>query len=290
MNKVENAVIMAAGTSSRFAPLSYEKPKPLIEVKNEILIERQIRQLQAAGIHKIYIVTGYKAEQFQYLKDKFGVALLYNPEYYTRNNNGSIWAAKDVICNTYICSGDNYFSENPFSHMEPSAYYSAVYSPGPTNEWCIKTDAAGTICSVQIGGKDSWYMLGHAFWDADFSATFLSILEKEYKLPKTADMLWEAIYIRHISELPMSIKQYPDGVIHEFDTLDELRAFDPSYRDDTKSKILKSVAEALLVPESDLREITAIKGNNRLAAGFSFTCNGRNFLYDYASRKLWEDI
>ena len=43
---VDNAVIMAAGTSSRFAPLSYEKPKALIEVKGEILIERQLRQLQ----------------------------------------------------------------------------------------------------------------------------------------------------------------------------------------------------------------------------------------------------
>ena len=38
--KVDNAIIMAAGTASRFAPLSYEKPKALIEVKGEILIER----------------------------------------------------------------------------------------------------------------------------------------------------------------------------------------------------------------------------------------------------------
>ena len=36
MIKVDNAIIMAAGTSSRFAPLSYEKPKALIEVKGEI--------------------------------------------------------------------------------------------------------------------------------------------------------------------------------------------------------------------------------------------------------------
>lgn len=46
MIKVKNAVIMAAGTSSRFAPLSYEKPKALIRVKGEVLIERQIMQLR----------------------------------------------------------------------------------------------------------------------------------------------------------------------------------------------------------------------------------------------------
>lgn len=47
---VDNAVIMAAGTSSRFAPISYEKPKALINVKGEILIERQIKQLYDVGI------------------------------------------------------------------------------------------------------------------------------------------------------------------------------------------------------------------------------------------------
>lgn len=57
-NKVDNAVIMAAGTASRFAPLSYEKPKALIEVRGEILIERQIRQLLEVGIKEIILVVG----------------------------------------------------------------------------------------------------------------------------------------------------------------------------------------------------------------------------------------
>ena len=46
--KVDNAIIMAAGLSSRFAPLSYEKPKGLYGVKGEILIEREIEQLKSA--------------------------------------------------------------------------------------------------------------------------------------------------------------------------------------------------------------------------------------------------
>ena len=85
MYTVDNAVIMAAGTSSRFAPLSYERPKALLEVKGEILIERQIRQLREAGILEIYVVVGYKAEQFNYLKDMFGVKIIRNNEYLSRN-------------------------------------------------------------------------------------------------------------------------------------------------------------------------------------------------------------
>ena len=44
--KVNNAVILAAGPSSRFVPLSLEMPKGLFKVKDEVLIERQIKQLQ----------------------------------------------------------------------------------------------------------------------------------------------------------------------------------------------------------------------------------------------------
>ena len=104
--KVNNAIIMAAGTASRFAPLSFEKHKALIEVKGEILIERQIRQLQEAGIKEIIVVTGYMAEQFEYLKEKYKVILIHNPDYLIRNNNSSIHAAKNYLKNSYICSSD----------------------------------------------------------------------------------------------------------------------------------------------------------------------------------------
>ena len=46
--RVDNAVILAAGASTRFIPLSLEQPKGLFEVKGEKLIERQIQQLKAA--------------------------------------------------------------------------------------------------------------------------------------------------------------------------------------------------------------------------------------------------
>lgn len=286
MSKVDNAVIMVAGTSSRFAPLSCERPKALVEVRGEVLIERQVRQLQCSGIRQIYIVTGYMAEQFEYLKGKYGVTLIHNPEYLTRNNNGSIWAARNVIRNTYICSGDNYFTENPFESEVESAYYSAFYAQGSTKEWCMEIDSEGYIQSVQIGGEDAWYMLGHVFWDAAFSSRFLTFLEHEYSLPETADKLWETIYIEHIHELPMRIRKYPDGMIYEFDTLDELRAFDPSYIKNTRSTILKSVALKLNAEESELHEITALRGANNTATGFTFFCKGKRFAYDYDHQKL----
>lgn len=277
MPKVDNAVIMAAGTSSRFAPLSYEMPKALLEVKGEILIERQICQLRQAGIPAIYIVTGYKAEQFGYLRDKYGVQLIHNPDYLTRNNHSSIWAVREILGNTYVCSADNYFSRNPFTPEVDEAYYAAVYADGYTDEWCMQEDAQGYISSVTIGGEKAWYMLGHTFWDERFSGGFLSILEKEYDLPETADKLWEKIFMAHLDTLKMKIRRYPADEIFEFDTLDELRLFDKSYQTDSRSAIMRAAAEKLHVAEGDIVNVRSMRGATTMAAGFSFDCRGEHY-------------
>lgn len=284
--KVNNAIIMAAGTASRFAPLSYEIPKALIEVKGEVLIERQIRQLRQAGIEEVIIVTGYKAEKFEYLKEKYDVILVHNPNYLTRNNNSSIYVARNYLKNTYICSSDNYFLENPFESEVDDTYYSAIYVEGETSEWCI-SEENGIIKNVVVGGKNSWIMLGHAFWSKEFSKKFISILEKEYDFPETIDKLWESIYIDHIDELRMNIRKYPDEYVFEFDTLDELRKFDNSYVEKTKSSILKSIATRLGIEEKDIKNVKSFNGSNNAAAGFTFDA-GHKYKYYYGTQEMKE--
>lgn len=283
---VDNAVIMAAGTASRFAPLSYERPKALIEVKGEILIERQIRQLREAGIHEIIVVVGYMKEQFLYLRDKLGVRIVENNDFLTRNNNASIYAVKECLRNTYICSSDNYFPVNPFESEVEDSYYAAIYSEGETKEWCMTEDADGYIDSVRIGGNNAWYMLGHAFWNETFSRKFLEILEQVYDLPETADMYWESIYIAHLDELKMKMRRYPEGSIFEFDTLDELREFDPSYIGNTRSRILAAVAGELKCPERDIVHVNSYKADDNAAAGIQFEVHGIAYEYNYKSCKI----
>jgi len=286
MYKVNNAIIMAAGTSSRFAPLSYEMPKALIEVKGEVLIERQIKQLLNVGIKNVYIVTGYKSEMFEYLTDKYGVKLIHNPDYLIRNNNASIWVARHVLGNTYVCSADNYFRVNPFESDVKDAYYSAVYSNGVTAEWCMDEDEEGNISNVTVGGSASWYMLGHTFWSESFSNKFIEILEKEYNLPATKDKLWEKIFIEHLDELKMKIRKYEGNVVFEFDTLDELRVFDASYNVDTRSSIIKNLALEIGCKEADIIKIVAIKNDTAEAVGFEFECIDKHYQYFYETKSL----
>lgn len=284
--KVDNAIIMAAGTASRFAPLSFELPKALIDVRGEVLIERQIKQLKEAGIDEVIIVTGYKAEQFEYLIEKYGVKLVHNPDYLTRNNNSSIWVVREYLRNSYICSSDNYFFDNPFEAEVDDSYYSSIYVEGETNEWCIKEDD-GRIKDVVVGGNDSWVMLGHVFWSEEFSKKFISILEEEYDKAETADKLWETIYIDHIDELDMKIRKYPADFIFEFDTLDELREFDESYKANTRSSIIKGICKTLGVNESDVIKLKSFKDENNAAAGFTFEVD-KKYKYYYKTKKMEE--
>ena len=268
--RVTGAVIMAAGLSSRFAPISYERPKGTLKVRGEILVERQIRQLHEAGITNIALVVGYKKEYFFYLADKYGVDIVVNREYSTRNNNGSLWLVKDRLDNTYVCSSDDYFTTNPFEPYVYKAYYSANYVEGPTDEWCIKTGPGDRITGATVGGADAWVMLGHVYFDRVFSAKFREILEQVYHLPETVSKLWESIYLDHIKSFDMVIRRYPDGVIHEFDSVDELRSFDPLFMENVDSEVFDHIADTLGCAKSEIRDFYPLKqGITNLSCHFA---------------------
>lgn len=268
--KVDNAVIMAAGLSSRFAPISYEKPKGVLKVRGEVLIERQIEQLHDAGIEDITVVVGYKKEYFFYLRKKYGVTLVNNDEYASRNNNGSLWRVRERLGNTYVCSSDDYFTQNPFDAYVFKAYYSAQYAEGETKEWCMETGAGGRITKVTVGGADSWYMLGHVYFDRAFSQRFVKILEEEYDRPETTDMLWEDLYVEHIKELDMVLRPYPAGVINEFDSLDELRAFDPHFLENVDSEIFDNIVAVLGCTKAEIHDVYPLKqGLTNLSCHFA---------------------
>lgn len=277
---------MAAGTSSRFVPLSSERPKGLLEVNGEVLIERQIRQLNQAGISDITIVVGYKAELFGYLKEKFGVSLVYNEDFQRYNNTSSVIRVLDRLSNTYICSSDNYFPENVFFEEAAESYYSALYAKGATKEYCLSIDEKGYIADVTIGGQDSWYMVGHVFFSDDFSRKFRDILSLDYKDEATRQGYWEDVYIKHINELPkMKIHRYKEHDIEEFDSIDELRLFDKSYLKNTRSSILKHIARELNCDEDELHGFTYMPHNDD-NVHFSFAKGDDMYEYNGSINKI----
>ena len=278
--RVDNAIIMATGMSTRFVPLSLEKPKGLLVVKNEVLIERQIEQLQEAGIRNIVIVLGYKKEAFFYLEQKYqGLKILINREFNTKNNTHTLYLAREYAGNSYICSSDDYFEENPFEEYVYRSYYSAVHVTEKTNEWYMIPDAKGNIAKVEKSGRDGCIMLGHVYWDRAFSAAMMKLLSDDAEVGNYDDVLWEQVLAENIRNLPpMEIRVYPKDVIFEFDSLDELRQFDANYIEHTHSRIMKNIVKVLGCRESEILHFKTIK-EGLTNSSFVFEVAGKRYVY-----------
>lgn len=288
--KVKNAVIMAAGMSSRFVPLSLEKPKGLLVVKNEVLIERQIEQLKEAGIDEIIIVLGYKKEAFFYLEDKYGVKLIINPDYNIKNNIETLYLAQKYIGNTFICSSDDYFEENVFTDYVYQSYYSAIHVTAKSNEWYMIPDEQGNVAQVKKTGEEGSVMLGHVYWNKDFAEDFIRLINIHHDLGDYDANLWEDLFADNVQNLPpMEIKEYPDDIIFEFDSLEELRKFDVYYVKNTHSKIMKNICKVLGCQESDILDFRAIK-EGLTNTSFVFSVYSKKYVYRHPGEGTEEII
>ena len=277
--KVKNAIIMAAGMSTRFVPLSLEKPKGLLIVKDEVLIERQIEQLIEAGIKDIILVLGYKKESFFYLEDKYGLKIVINPEYNTKNNIETLYLAQKYIGNSYICSSDDYFEENVFEPYVYQSYYAAIHVNEKSNEWYMIPDSKFNVSKVEKSGEEGYVMLGHVYFDNEFAKEFVKLINEHHDLGDYDQNLWEDLFADNVTKLPpMEIKVYPDDVIFEFDSLEELRKFDEYYVKNTHSKIMKNICSILNCDETHIVNFKAI--NEGLTnTSFAFDVKGERYVY-----------
>ncbi len=112
-------VIIAGGMGTRFRPLTYIRPKPLIPVVNKPLLEYQVELLRQHGVDRIVFATNYLSEMIEkHFGDgqRYGVEMRYAIEESPLGTGGAIKnAAKhlwepddfvvfngDIICNFNI--------------------------------------------------------------------------------------------------------------------------------------------------------------------------------------------
>lgn len=277
--KVDNAVILAAGSASRFIPLSLEQPKALYEVKGERLIERQIQQLLDAGIDDITIVLGYKKEMFQYLKDKYPVKFIFNPSYNIKNNIESIYQCKDILKNTYVCVCDSYFSENPFNAYEFDSFYAGYSTTHKEDEMFAICDSRYRIMDMQKGLDSGYVLLGHAFWRTSFAKKFIELAELDHDIGKYDNMFWEWLVKDNLKVLPpFYFKEYEKDMIHEFDYFEQLREFDRHYLEYSHSEIIRNIKLVFRCDEEDIVDFRPVS-EGMTNTSFIFKIHGTDYIY-----------
>lgn len=90
------AIILAAGSGSRLAPVSGGVPKCLLPLHGRSLLARQLDLLEAVGLTDVVVVTGFRAEAV--LAEEPGRATFrHYPDYANTNNLATLRAHRDLL-------------------------------------------------------------------------------------------------------------------------------------------------------------------------------------------------
>jgi len=153
------AVILAAGRGSRLGPHTEDRPKCLVELDHQPLIQRQIAALRAGGVSTIGIVRGYLANMI----DIPDVTYFENPRWSETNMVMSLAAASSWLRtdSVVISYADIFYEAGVVRDLAASAGDLVVaYDPNWLNLWAkrfddplsdaetFRTDAQGNLIDI----------------------------------------------------------------------------------------------------------------------------------------------
>ena len=232
MNKVERAIIMAAGVGERMKPITDEMSKPLIKVNGTRMIDSVIDALHNNGITEIYIVIGHLKDKFDVLNEKYNDLLfIENPYYKTSNNISSLYMARNHIKNSIILDGDQIIYDE--SILKPEfdlSGYNAVWTEDETKEWLMTVENGIVKNCNRTGGNKGWQLYSISRWNSSDGEKLKRYLEIEFEENKNTKIYWDDIpMFCYPQEFELGITKMNKGDVVEIDSVEELIQIDNSY-------------------------------------------------------------
>lgn len=276
-NSIKRSLILAAGISNRFFKPLYDKPKGLFQYKNELLIERQIRQFQEAGISDIAVVIGYEKEQYFYLEQKFGVKLFVNEEYNRRGSIKSLLAVPVAYySNSYISCADHWYQNNPFliSNFDHSrSFRFTSYCENAHGEFVVTKDKNGRLSFVSSGAENGLCLCGLAYFSEEFATKLRELYLKEQDFLGVSDLHWEEFWARHTDELPLYAVDTPSG-FKEFESVGDLQRDDGDVLSNVSTNAVSYICKTLNCSPNEIENIEPInRGLTNVSFSFSYGKN-----------------
>ena len=207
-------------------PLTFDTPKPLLKVRDEVLIERQIKQLKAKNINDIYVMVGYLENKFQYLAEKYNVKLIYNEEFLTKDSLSSLHKAMPYLKDKsfYLCNADMYINNDTFKDFENETNFKVFY-------------------------LDKKECIGIAYFEKADGDILLERCDKLYNKINNDSLTWEDIIYQYPNDFK-DVKIDTDNEIMGFDTIDDIKRFDKNL--DTGCKSIEYIKKVFKVSEKDI--------------------------------------
>ena len=233
MNKVERAVILAAGKGERLRPVTLDTPKPLVKVNGVRMIDTILIALLRNGIKEIYVVTGYQKEKFRDLVCQYPqIVLIENPWYEKCNNISSLYAARTHLENAFIIDGDQIIHNDAVLSPEfERSGYNAVWNDQQTNEWMMTVRNGIVSGCSRTGGVHAWQLYSISRWSAEDGRKLCRHVELEFEQHQNDQIYWDDIPLFcHKEEYTLGITEMQMQDVQEIDTLSELIRADGSYQ------------------------------------------------------------
>lgn len=272
MKAPKNAIILAAGFGMRMVPVNMEVPKALLEVNGEPLIERIIKQLHEVGIKEIYVVVGFMKERFEYLIDVYGVELVVNPEYASKNNLYSMMLVSEHLSNTYIVPCDIWCDRNPFRHNELYSWY--MVSDLIDDESSVRVNRKMELVSVP-SSKAGNSMVGISYLLEEQAGVVRGRIAHLAGDAQYDGSFWEeALYGKDRMIVQARVVHSSDVV--EINTYEQLRELDSDSRQ-LRSDAISVISKVLSVKRDEIIDITVLK-KGMTNRSFLFTCQGEKYI------------
>ena len=118
------AVILAAGKSTRAYPLTLTKPKPLLKVANRTLLEHNLNNLNGI-VDEVIIVVGYKKNLIKkHIGNKYkNLKIKYVEQKQQLGTGNALLAVEKYIKNAFISlNGDDIYSGEDFKNILKNKY------------------------------------------------------------------------------------------------------------------------------------------------------------------------
>lgn len=271
-NSPKNAVILAAGYGMRMVPINTETSKGLLEVNGEVLIERIIRHLQEAGIKEIYVVVGFMKEHYEYLIDEFGVELIVNTTYSSKNNLHSMKCVLEHLSNTYVVPCDIWCEYNPFSNYELYSWY--MVSDLVDNESTVRVNRKREFVSISdsIGGNA---MIGISYLMGREASIVRDKIQKLSQNPQYDNAFWEEALYEN-GKMIVAANVVHSSEITEINTYEQLRELD-GHSQKLKSDAITAISKVLNVKSSEIMDITVLK-KGMTNRSFLFQCKNQKYI------------
>lgn len=197
--------------AKRLRPLTDERPKCLLTIGEQTLLQRTFDALIGAGIREFVIVTGYRhemiSEELKRLYPELNIHFINNDDYATTNNIYSLWMTREKVRGREFLLMDSDILCDPAIvgriAVEPGTVLALNRHELGEEEIKVIADEAGRVmeiskvCSIEDAVGES---VGIEKMDATYSEALFHELDVMIEQEGLVDVFYERAFERLIAQ------------------------------------------------------------------------------------------